>query len=301
MGCAHGAASRRVGGDRCGGRGAAAALVLRDLGDHRFKDLSEPQRLFQLCGSGLREGFPPLKSLGGYFTNLPTQPSPLLGREAGVRRVRRICSAAHPARDADRPGRDREDPPRAAGRRLKRSTTSPAACSSATSHPLRDPDLVASTIAHAIGVHEQPGETSEQAVAELRRRTSICSSCSTTSSNCSMPRRSWRGCSARCPNLHVLVDEPRASARLRRARVSRRIARRSPDAVALFGAARLPARPGRRRLHAARAYDGGGDLRAARTAAARARAGGGAPALAQPRGAARAARAAARVADRWIA
>jgi len=48
---------------------------LRDLGEHRLKDLSAPQRLFQL-GDG---EFPPLKTL--YQTNLPVQPTPLVGRE----------------------------------------------------------------------------------------------------------------------------------------------------------------------------------------------------------------------------
>jgi predicted ATPase len=48
---------------------------LRDLGLHRLKDLSEPQRLYQL---GDRE-FPPLRTL--HATNLPTQPNRLVGRE----------------------------------------------------------------------------------------------------------------------------------------------------------------------------------------------------------------------------
>jgi predicted ATPase/class 3 adenylate cyclase len=46
-----------------------------DLGSHRLKDLSEPQRLYQL-GDG---EFPPIRTL--HATNLPTQPSPLIGRE----------------------------------------------------------------------------------------------------------------------------------------------------------------------------------------------------------------------------
>jgi predicted ATPase/class 3 adenylate cyclase len=47
----------------------------RDLGEHRLKDLSAPQRLHQLGG----EEFPPLKTL--YRTSLPIQPTPLVGRE----------------------------------------------------------------------------------------------------------------------------------------------------------------------------------------------------------------------------
>src|SRR5919108_2237598 len=56
-------------------RELAGADGLRDLGEHRLKDLSAPERLYQL-GEG---EFPPLKTL--YQTNLPVQPTPLVGRE----------------------------------------------------------------------------------------------------------------------------------------------------------------------------------------------------------------------------
>jgi predicted ATPase/class 3 adenylate cyclase len=52
------------------------AFELQDLGEHRLKDLSAPQRLFQL-GSG---EFPALKTL--HQTNLPVQPTPLVGRDS---------------------------------------------------------------------------------------------------------------------------------------------------------------------------------------------------------------------------
>jgi predicted ATPase/class 3 adenylate cyclase len=48
---------------------------LRDLGDHRLKDLSAPERIYQL-GDGT---FPPLRSL--YRTNLPVVATPLVGRK----------------------------------------------------------------------------------------------------------------------------------------------------------------------------------------------------------------------------
>ena len=47
----------------------------RDLGEHRLKDLSAPERVFQL---GVRE-FPPIRSL--HRTNLPVPATPFLGRE----------------------------------------------------------------------------------------------------------------------------------------------------------------------------------------------------------------------------
>ena len=51
---------------------------LRDLGEHRLKDIVEAERLFQL-GDG---EFPPLRTLDA--TNLPVAASPLLGREREV-------------------------------------------------------------------------------------------------------------------------------------------------------------------------------------------------------------------------
>jgi len=41
-----------------------AGVLVRDLGLHRLKDLPTPERIYQLVGPGLEEGFPPLKSLG---------------------------------------------------------------------------------------------------------------------------------------------------------------------------------------------------------------------------------------------
>ena len=56
-------------------RDLAALDSLRDLGDHRLKDLTAPERIYQL-GEG---DFPPLKSLN--TTNLPVASNPLVGRE----------------------------------------------------------------------------------------------------------------------------------------------------------------------------------------------------------------------------
>ncbi len=55
-------------------RELVGAHDLRDLGEHRLKDLTQPERLYQL-GDG---DFPPLKGLNQ--TNLPVQPTLLVGR-----------------------------------------------------------------------------------------------------------------------------------------------------------------------------------------------------------------------------
>ena len=68
---------------------STAALVdleLLDLGEHRLKDLSAPERIYQLGDSE----FPPLKTL--YQTNLPVPASPFLGRERELAEVTELLS-----------------------------------------------------------------------------------------------------------------------------------------------------------------------------------------------------------------
>lgn len=58
----------------------APGLSLRDLGEHRFKDLVRPQRIHQLLIEGLPDRFPPLRSLDATPNNLPTQTTSFVGR-----------------------------------------------------------------------------------------------------------------------------------------------------------------------------------------------------------------------------
>mgnify|MGYP002079012697 CR=1 FL=1 len=53
----------------------------RDLGERRLKDVIQPIRLFQIMANGLREDFPPLKTLDARPNNLPTQLTSFIGRE----------------------------------------------------------------------------------------------------------------------------------------------------------------------------------------------------------------------------
>jgi len=58
---------------------------LLDLGEHRLKDLIRPEHAFQLLAPGLPAEFPPLRTLDRHPHNLPTQPTPLVGREKELR------------------------------------------------------------------------------------------------------------------------------------------------------------------------------------------------------------------------
>ena len=63
---------------------------LLDLGRHRLKDLTEPERVSQLVAPDLPSDFPPLASLDARPHNLPTHPTALLGREREVAEVRAL-------------------------------------------------------------------------------------------------------------------------------------------------------------------------------------------------------------------
>jgi len=54
---------------------------LRDLGEHRLKDLRAPERLAQLVIDGLPNDFPPPRSLDARPNNLPTQLTTFVGRD----------------------------------------------------------------------------------------------------------------------------------------------------------------------------------------------------------------------------
>src|SRR5438105_2696417 len=51
----------------------AEDVRLEDLGEHRLKDLTEPQHLYQLVVDGLPRRFPPLRTLAEAPNNLPLQ------------------------------------------------------------------------------------------------------------------------------------------------------------------------------------------------------------------------------------
>jgi predicted ATPase/class 3 adenylate cyclase len=68
--------------------------TLADLGEHRLKDLIRPERVFQVGTPDLAADFPPLRTLDRSPNNLPTQLTPLIGREQAVQAVVALLTSA---------------------------------------------------------------------------------------------------------------------------------------------------------------------------------------------------------------
>ena len=65
-------------------------VELRDLGEHRLKDLGSTEQIFQLVAPGLPDRFPRLATLDRVVNNLPTQITSFLGRRAQIADVRAL-------------------------------------------------------------------------------------------------------------------------------------------------------------------------------------------------------------------
>jgi predicted ATPase/class 3 adenylate cyclase len=147
--------------------GQVGGVRLLDLGLHRLKDLSEPQRLFQLAGKGLEERFPPLRTLERRQTNLPVQQTSFVGRERELTEVVSLLAEPH-LRLVTLTGPGGTGKTRlalqAAGSQVDEFTDGVFVVFLAA---VREPDGVVSAVAQALGLREQAGETLTETLASF--------------------------------------------------------------------------------------------------------------------------------------
>ena len=71
------------------------AVEVRDLGEHRLKDIHRPEHIFQLIIPGVPADFPPLKSLEILITNVPAlQLTSFVGREREMAEIKARLAAS---------------------------------------------------------------------------------------------------------------------------------------------------------------------------------------------------------------
>jgi predicted ATPase len=144
---------------------ALADTSFIDLGQRRLKDLLQPEHVWQLGAAGLPADFPPLKALDARPNNLPLALTPLIGREHDIEDVKALIAAHRvvsllgsggvgKTRVALQTGADLID-------RFEHGVWF------ADLAPIRDPELVASVVAQALGVQAPAGQRLEDAIAQL--------------------------------------------------------------------------------------------------------------------------------------
>ena len=125
----------------------------RPLGRHRLRDVPATAQLFQVVAPGLRDEFPPLKTLTA--TSLPALHHRLVGRNDALARIETLLRAPE-IRLVTITG------PGGAGKSRLALEVAAAAALDRPVHlvglaPVSDPELVPSAIARAIGVREEEG------------------------------------------------------------------------------------------------------------------------------------------------
>ncbi|HSC51532.1 MAG TPA: adenylate/guanylate cyclase domain-containing protein [Gaiellaceae bacterium] len=153
-------ATRAVLGDR---------FELRDLGEHRLKDLAASERLYQLVVEGLPAEFPPLSTLGNRPTNLPAQPNAFIGRTRELEELRALLARGD-VRLLTLTGPGGTGKSRLAFE-VARSVLDEFANGVffVRLAPIREWELVVPTIAQTIGLRERAGESSLAALTDYLR------------------------------------------------------------------------------------------------------------------------------------
>lgn len=70
-------------------------ISLRDMGEHKFKDVPYPVRVFQVIAPDLQQEFPHLRVLDVAPNNLPTQLTSFIGREKEKADIKRLLANTH--------------------------------------------------------------------------------------------------------------------------------------------------------------------------------------------------------------
>jgi predicted ATPase/class 3 adenylate cyclase len=141
--------------------------ALRDLGEHRLKDIAHPEHLHDVVIGGLPAEFPPPRTLDARPNNLPVQLTSFVGREEQMAEVRELL------------GRTRLLTLTGAGGTGKTRLALQVASETLTEYrdggffvdlsSVHDPALVPSMVARAVGVAETPERPIVEAVKDHLR------------------------------------------------------------------------------------------------------------------------------------
>lgn len=130
-------------------------VSLRDLGEHRLKDLVRSERVFQLNVPGLPVEFPPVRSVDSFPNNLPVQLTTFIGRERELEQARTRLDTARLLTMIGPGGTGKTRLSLQLGAELL--PYYPDGVWAAELAPITDPGLVLPAVASVFGIREQLG------------------------------------------------------------------------------------------------------------------------------------------------
>jgi len=146
----------------------ASGTSLSDLGSHRLKDLTEPERVWQLEIAGLRAEFPPLRSLDALPNNLPLQATSFVGRDSDVAEVIALVARHRLLTLFGTGGVGKTRLAVQVGSELLDQF--PEGVWFVDLAPITDPELVASVVAKALGMSQQDGQRADESIPPWLKR-----------------------------------------------------------------------------------------------------------------------------------
>jgi predicted ATPase/class 3 adenylate cyclase len=132
-------------------------VTLRDLGEHRLKDLPRPERIFQLDIPGLPAEFPALKSLNLRRNNLPLRLTTFVGRGAELAELKSLLAHERLLTLAGPGGMGKTSLAIQLGADVMAAYSQGVWLTELAA--LSDPNLVAPTVLTVFGLREQPGRS----------------------------------------------------------------------------------------------------------------------------------------------
>ncbi|MEY2568885.1 MAG: hypothetical protein QOE35_3414 [Actinomycetota bacterium] len=139
-----------------------AKATLTDLGTHRLKDLARPEHVHQLGHPELRSEFPPLRSVDAYPNNLPIQLTSFIGREAELDELRTLFREHRLVTLTGSGGAGKTRLAVQVGAELLADF--PDGVWHVELAPITDPDLVATSVARAMGLQDEVNRTATETI-----------------------------------------------------------------------------------------------------------------------------------------
>jgi predicted ATPase/class 3 adenylate cyclase len=196
--------------------GVAAALArdrltdvgLRDLGEHRLRDLEQTEHVFQLTAPDLPADFPPLRSTGSSRVNLPTQLTSFVGRERELADLAGLLPTARLVTLIGVGGTGKTRLMIQAAATV--SDRYPDGVAMVELAPVNDSRLILAEVARVLGVREEPGRPLLDSIVDYLRYKDLLLLIDNCEHVISAVAAAVEDLLEACPSLHVLTSSREA-------------------------------------------------------------------------------------------